>query len=257
MTPPQPIPGTRSVRRALSILRAFSEEKPTWSLTELAAESGLSKATTHRMLSVLGQEDFLVRRSRDGRYQLGPELIVLGLGALKAVDFRAVASHELRFLVGTTGADATLESLVGWEVLILGEEKGRSLLGLDTEIGTKWPAHATATGKVLIADVPEPMPLPPGGLDPLTANTLTSWERWTEELSRVREQGYATNLEELAYGYSSVAAPIRGPAGRAVAALSVGGSTHRITADRIPELAQAVREAAARVSERLGYRGSG
>jgi DNA-binding IclR family transcriptional regulator len=95
---------------------------------------------------------------------------------------------------------------------------------------------------------------PPGGLHPSTAHTITSWERWTETLSTVRELGYATNIEELEYGYISVAAPVRDRDGLTKAAISVGGSSHRVTRDRIPELAEVVKDAASRVSKRLGYR---
>jgi DNA-binding IclR family transcriptional regulator len=256
MTSPQPIPGTRAVQRALSLLRAFSDQNPRWNLTELSAEVGLSKATAYRMLSVLEQEGFVVRPSGSSYFQLGPEMIVLGVQALKAVDVRAVARPELRFLAETTGADASLESLVGSEVLILDEERGEGLLGLGTELGTRWPAHATATGKVLLAWAEDPMTEPPEGLPPLTAHTITSWKKWTETLSDVREKGYATNIEELEYGYISVAAPIRDREGRTIASVSVGGSAHRVTVDRIPELAEVLLEASLRVSEWMGYRGS-
>ncbi len=255
MTAPQPIPGTRAVKRVLSLLSAFSESRPRWSLTELSAEVGLSKATAHRMLSVLEQEGFLMRQSGSADFQLGPEMIVLGTLALKAVDVRAVARPELEFLAESTGEDASLESLVGREVLILDEERGRGLLGLGTEIGTRWPAHATATGKALLAWAETAMKEPEDGLKSITAHTITSWDEWTHVLSEVREKGFATNIEELEYGYHSVAAPVRDREGRITAALSVGGTAHRLTLDRIPALARAVQEAAARVSERLGYRG--
>lgn len=255
MTPPQPIPGTRAVQRVLSLLSAFTESRPRWSLTELSAEVGLSKATAHRMLGVLEQEGFVVRPSGSADFQLGPEMIALGVVALKTVDVRAVARPELQLLAETTGEDASLELLVGTEVLILDEEGGRGLMGLGTEVGTRWPAHATATGKVLLAGAESAMTEPMDGLHPMTSHTITSWERWAETLSEVREKGYATNIEELEYGFHSVAAPIRDREGRTIASLSLGGSGHRVTLDRIPELAKAVKEAAARVSERLGYRG--
>jgi len=254
MTSSQPIPGTRAVRRVLSLLKAFSEERAGLSLTELSHRVDLSKATTHRMLSVLEQEGFLTRSEETGEFRLGPEIIVLGARALQDVDLRRVARSELRLLSETSGDDASLESLVGDEVLILDEVKGQNLLGLTTEVGTRWPAHATATGKVLLAGAEDPMSEPEGGLAAATAQTITDWTRWTETLAEVRERGYATNVEELVYGYSSVAAPVRDMEGRVVAAISVGGSTHRVTRDRIPELADLVMEAAARVSDRLGHR---
>jgi len=213
-------------------------------------------ATAHRMLSVLEQEGFVVRPSGSTEFQLGPEMIVLGALALRAVDIRAVARPELQFLAKTTGEDAYLESLVGMEVLVLDEERGRGLLGLGTEVGTRWPAHATATGKVLLAGAEHPMTEPTEGLLPVTAHTITSWDMWTETLSEVRKKGYATNVEELEYGFVSVAAPILDREGLTTASLSVGGTAHRLTTDRIPELAKSVQDAAARVSERLGYRSS-
>lgn len=254
-TSSQPIPGTRAVQRVLSLLRAFERGGPGLSLTELSTRVGLSKATAHRMLSVLEQEGFVVRSAETAEFQLGPAMIVLGARALQAIDLRAVARPHLRSLAEVTGADATLETLVGAEVLILDEEKGRGLMGIASEVGTRWPAHATATGKVLLAGAEGPLSEPEGGLAPITTHTITSWSTLCETLSEVRASGYATNIEELDYGYVSVAAPVRDREGRTRAALSVGGSAHRVARDRIPELAGLVKEAARLVSERLGYRG--
>lgn len=254
MTPSEPIPGTRSVHRVLTLLRIFSEARAGLSLTEVSNRAGLSKATTHRMLNVLEQEGFLTRSSENGEFRLGPEIIVLGARALQNVDLRGIARPEMRFLSETSGDDASLEALVGNEVLILDEVRGQNLLGLTTEVGTRWPAHATATGKVLVAGAAEPMSEPDGGLVASTTHTITSWKRWAEALAEVRERGYATNLEELVYGYNSVAAPVKDLEGKVVAAISLGGSTHRVTRGRIPELAGLVMEAAARISDRLGHK---
>jgi len=90
-----PIPGTRAVERVLSLLRAFPENGPKRSLTELAAEAGLNKSTAHRMLSVLEREGFVVRSPESGNFQLGPEMIVLGSRALRAFDVREAARPEL------------------------------------------------------------------------------------------------------------------------------------------------------------------
>jgi DNA-binding IclR family transcriptional regulator len=248
------IPGTRAVQRVLSLLKAFPEDSPRQSLTELAVNVGLDKATALRMLRVLEQEGFVYRSPETGEYQLGSEVIVLGARALGAVDIRKVARPEIEALAEVTGVDSTLEALVGSEVLILDEARGESLLSLGTEVGSRWPVHATATGKVLLAFGEGEMPEPPGGLPALTDHTIVSWDEWLKVLSEVREQGYATNIEELEYGYASVAAPVRDRDGRTTASLSVGGPVHRVTRERMPALAVRVQEAAARLSERLGYR---
>jgi DNA-binding IclR family transcriptional regulator len=251
------IPGTQAIQRVLSLLRAFPEESPRRSLTELSAAAGLNKATAHRMLSLLEREGFVSRSSETGEFQLGSEMIVLGARALRAIDIRAAARPELRALADSTGENSTLEILVNEDVLILDEVRGRGLLVLATEIGTRWPAHATATGKVLLADGDIALPETEEGLQAITKHTIVSWEKWESTLSEVRREGYATNIEELEYGYVSIAAPVRDREGRTTASISVGGSVERVTAERIPALAKNVQEAASRISERLGYRKAG
>jgi DNA-binding IclR family transcriptional regulator len=248
------VPGTRALQRAMGLLRAFDDEHPRWSLSALSIKLDLSKSTVHRILTALEREGFLLRPYESTEFQLGPELIVLGSRALRAVDVRGAARPELRLLAEKTGEDVTLESLVGSEVLILDEQRGRNLMGVGTPIGTLWPAHATSTGKVLLADAPEAMKEPEAGLVAFTANTIVSWEEWTATLEEVRRNGYATNIEELEYGFAAVAAPVWDRNGRTTAAISVGGSIQRIGKDRIPDLVETVRVAALRVSERLGYR---
>jgi len=248
------IPGTQALSRAVTILHAFTDDQPNWTLSALAAELDLKKSTTHRILSTFERKGFLSRMPGGTQYRLGPELIVLGARALRAIDVRDLARPELQEIAKTTGDDLTLVCRVGWEVLLLHEERGQSILGLGSPVGTLWPAHATSTGKVLLAYAEEPVQEPPGGLVAITDHTIVSWEEWRATLTEVRENGFATNVEELEYGYAAVAAPIRDQIGCTTAAISIGGPIHRMGKDRIPELAKIVKSAALRVSERLGYR---
>ena len=249
-----PVPGIQALSRAIKILQAFTDERPRWTLSGLVAELDLRKPTVHRMLSALERKGFLSRIPGGTEYRLGPELIVLGSRALRAADSRDIALPALAFLAETTGETATLESLVNGSVLILHEERGRSLLTLGTEIGTRWPVHATATGKVLKAFAEGEMSEPQDGLFPITCHTINSTAEWFQTLSEVREKGYATNIEELEYGYSAIAVPVQDRGGKTVASISVGGPVHRVTRDRMPELAELMKAAALRISERLGYR---
>jgi len=250
-----PISGTQALSRAVRILQAFTEDRPTWTLATIVAELDLRKTTAHRTLSVLEREGFLSRKTGGIEYRLGPELIVLGARALKATDVRDVARPELQALAKATGLDLTLDSPVGWEVLLLQEVRDQSILGMGTPVGTLWPAHASGTGKALMAFAEEPLEEPPGGLVALTEHTITSWEEWKRALAEIRAAGYATNIEELEYGYTTIAAPVRDRDGRAIAAISIGGPVHRMGKDRIPELAKVLKAAALRISESLGYRG--
>lgn len=251
------VPGTQALSRAVIILRSFTDDRPSWTLSALTAELDMRKSTIHRILTALEQVGFLIRMPGGTGYRLGPELIVLGARAQRAFDLRTLARPELEALTQATGENTTLDILHGDEVFILDEVKGRGLLGVETEIGTRWPAHASGTGKVLLAFTESVLHEVKGPLPRFTEHTIVSRDVLSEALDAIRECGYATNIEELESGYTTVAAPLLDRDGLAVGAISVGGSVHRVTRDRIPELANLVKAAALRISERLGYRREG
>ncbi len=261
--PTQPYAGTQSVRRAIGLLKVFSDRRPEWGLTDLAREVGLNKTTAYRLLTALEADGMVARSQVTDAWRLGPEAITLGALALRSNDLMASARPELEALVRETGETASLEVLVGDEVVILDGVEGPSLLGASPEIGTRWPAHATSTGKVLLAAERLGIGKPPGGrrgrpsrrLRRLTPRTLTDSRRLDRELERVMERGWAAAIEELEVGYVAVGAPVRDHELRALAAISVGGPAARLTEDRIPGIARRVVRAADRISERLGGRG--
>jgi IclR family transcriptional regulator, acetate operon repressor len=133
---------------------------------------------------------------------------------------------------------------------------GSHLIGTTPSVGTRWPAHATATGKVLLAELREDElgALLGGTLPALTPRTVTDPVVLRRELGRVRERGFATNVEELEPGYTAVAVPVRAQGGRVVAALSIGGPRLRLSPERLVEVAKLLPAPAGRISERLGFR---
>jgi DNA-binding IclR family transcriptional regulator len=247
--------GTQAVRRALALLRAFSDQAPEQGLADLAAAAGLHKTTAFRLLSALAA-DGLVMRTADGqRYRLGPEAIALGGRALRANDVRSVARSALVALAASAGETATVELLAGGDVLILDEAHQRESPRAAPSVGTRWPAHATSTGKVLLAGLPDaevrnhvtaPLSRP-------ARRTIRTMAALRRELARVRAAGYASAVDELEDGFSAIAVPIRSHDGAVVAALSVGGPGARLTAARIAELLPGLRQAAAQISRGLGH----
>jgi DNA-binding IclR family transcriptional regulator len=122
-------------------------------------------------------------------------------------------------------------------------------------IGTRWPAHATSTGKTILAflsgeerDLALPRVLPP-----VTPKTLADRAALDRDLARVRERGYALSQEELEPGFVAVGAPVYSADGRVAAAISVGGPRVRLNPEVIAAIARRLPQAAARISERLGY----
>jgi DNA-binding IclR family transcriptional regulator len=253
----RPASGTQAVLRAIAVLKAFGGARSAWGLTELAAELGLHKTTVFRLLGALVDEGFVERDAEHQTYRLGPALIGLGTRAGRATGLHAAAHPVLGALADDTGETATLEVLAGSEVLILDEVAGRFLLGSAPEIGTRWPAYATSTGKVLLAAArfaPDAHAAPAalGRLVRLGPGTITSHARLDRELAAVWRRGFAIASEELERGYVAIGAPVRDARGRVVAAISVGGPKTRLTRTRTAQLAALVRHAADRVSYRLG-----
>jgi DNA-binding IclR family transcriptional regulator len=252
----EPYPGTQAVLRAIALLKAFSDEQPQLGLAELTRMVGLNKTTTYRLLTALESQGLIVRSPVSDTYRLGPEVIALGGRALRASDLRSVSRAELEGLARITGETATLEILVGSDVLVLDEVSGAHLVGATHYIGARWPAHATSTGKVLLAFASE-AELESALQHPLaqvTERTLAVPEDLHRELADIRAQGYATAVEELEVGFSAIAAPVRNHDGQVMAALSLNAPSARFTSERLQEIAPLLLEAAARVSAQLGYK---
>lgn len=247
--------------RALRILRAFSDARPEWSLAEVSRELGLSKPTAFRLLLALEHEGLVARHEPAGRYRLGPAAIEVGARAQRANGVAIAARPELEALTRATGETSSVELLAGDETLILDEVQGGHLVGTSPSVGTRWPAHATSTGKVLLAAAVEHdlhlvrgMARRAGGrLRGMTPTTIRSASRLSAELSRVTRQGYSTAIGELEAGYVALGAPVRRHDGSVVAAISLGGPSTRFTDARLPGLIKSLRESATRISQRLGW----
>jgi DNA-binding IclR family transcriptional regulator len=143
---------------------------------------------------------------------------------------------------------------VGAETLILDEVMGNHRVGTTPSLGTRWPAHATSTGKVLLAALSEEglgaLLKPP--LPALTPRTITDLQALRRELQRVRDRGYATGIEELEPGFMAVAVPVVARDGQVVAAVGIGGPRVRLDPERLAAIAKTLPRHAARISERLG-----
>jgi IclR family transcriptional regulator, acetate operon repressor len=257
--------GTKSIHRAVRLLAAFSDARPELSLSELARAAGANKATAYRALVALESEG-LVQRTSETRYRLGPTLITLGHLAARTTDLRTLGRPELEALAFETGETATLEIVVEGAVMILDEVQCAGLVGVRAAVGTRWPLHATSTGKALLAAAAAFVAAGgealawlelPATLSALTSHTLTTPEALHAAFDRIRADGYAVAFEELQPGYVAVGAAIVDHDGRPVAAMGVGGAPDRLPRERLADLGPTVRAAAGRLSARLGAPGGG
>jgi len=136
--------------------------------------------------------------------------------------------------------------------------RGPGAVGTHNWVGQLTPVHATSSGKVLLAHLPEKERsdvLAASGVQKLTPHTLTARTKLQKNLDEARERGYAVTLEELEIGLHAMAAPIRSRDGEVIAALSASGPAYRFTEERIHELAPVLVKGAKEISRRMGYLG--
>lgn len=249
--------GTQVVVRTIRLLKAFEAGNAEWQSGDLAEALDLPKSTTHRLLQTLVSEEFLIRRTDTRGYRLGPAAIALGAEALRSNDLRTLAHPELVELAKETGETATLEVLSGGEVLILDEVEGRYLVSAMADIGTRWPLHATSTGKAILAHLAKDVRSELLGrrLERFTRATVTDLKKFRRQLDTVKKRGYAVANEELEEGHVAVGSVLLGPLDEVLGAVSVGGPVERLPTSRHAELGEQVAQAAVALSRRLGHGG--
>lgn len=244
-----------SVRNAARLLKAFSSREPEFGVTELAERLDLGKSTVHRLLATLVDEDLIEQDAETGRYRLGLAVHDLG-GASASTDLHAAVLMPMSVLRNRTGETVHVGVLDGREVVYVERLDSPHTLRLFVEVGRRNAAHATGTGKCLLAFLPPDRLerlLAGGDLERKTPHTLTDRARLRRDLQESRRRGYAVNRHESEVGVISVAAPIRDATADVVAAMSVAGPAERME-PALPKVAGAVREAAAIASRRLGWR---
>ena len=244
-SPPQ---GAQAALRAVRLLKLFTNERPEMSLAELSRASGLNKTTTHRLLRALQSESLIDRNPATSAYSLGAGLMALGVQALASSDLRRRVRPVLRTLARDTGETATLEVPFEDSMLILDEVAGSHVLGSAGNIGTRWPIHATSTGKVWLAFDETGIERLSDSLSPMTGSTVTKKVELQPQLAEIRRRGYAVTVDEVEEGFTAVATIIRGVLGDVLGALSIGGPTQRLTAARRAELGVTLCRAAQRLN---------
>jgi IclR family KDG regulon transcriptional repressor len=240
----------RAVERAMQILSVFDGEHVDRGVSEIAQATGLHKATTHRIMMTLLNHGFLERSADGERFRVGIRVVELGLGALQGLDVRRVAFPYMEQLVERFQETCDLAIFDRGCVLYVEVVHSQHSLTIAARIGRRLPAYCTASGRVFLAFLP-PEVVEPYLNEPLTActaKTITSPTRLREELEATRQRGYGVDDEEFEEGVRAVSAPIRDIGGSVIAALSIPGPTNRIVPQRIPEIVDALVEAANAIS---------
>ncbi len=235
----------QSVERALDVLEVLAAAGHEMGVSELGQATGLPYATIHRLAATLLQRGYLHQDARTRKYVLGSRLVRLGSSAGHMMG--SGARPYLERLVELTGETANLALLEDGYVVYVAQAPSRHMVRTFTEVGNRVSPHSTAVGKVLLGQQPPSVVtriVSRVGLVAATPNTLTDPVVLLEEVERVRERGYALDLEEQAQGVTCVAVPLVAATGP-VAAISVSGPTARMGEERFDELVGHLRTVAA------------
>ena len=238
--------------RAIDILLLFSEERPRWTLQEIAAHFGMPRTTSYRYINSLRAYALIVEDEKGG-YRLGPRIFPLARIARAGISILNVAAPALEALNATFGEAVTFYERVDQEVIALTRLECRHRVRLTYIRGQLLPWPATASSKVLLANaaLDEQQALL-RLMEPVryTRKTVASLKALRQVLERIRRQGYAYSDEERDQGVRGIAAPVF--AGRrARYCISLSGPTFRLTDAKLPEMFAAVKNAAMSLSEAL------
>jgi IclR family transcriptional regulator, KDG regulon repressor len=244
-----------SVANSLRLIKAFSEDHYEIGISDLAKRLGLAKSTVHRLASTLLEQGMLEQNAGDGKYHLGLALFELGTLVRRKMDFTVEARPFLRTLAERTGETVHLAILDHDSVLYIITHESKQALRMGSKVGTRVPVHSTAVGKTLLAFQPEEeiARIVARGLPASAPNTIVDPKVLLRELAQVRARDYAVDDEESEVGLRSIAAPVRSHSGNVIAAISIAGPVHRMTKKMLLGWVRELAEAAAAVSQRLGW----
>jgi IclR family transcriptional regulator, pca regulon regulatory protein len=249
----------QSLDRGLAVIRAFGPDRERLSLSEVARETGLTRAATRRFLLTLVKLGYV--RSDGREFSLRPRVLELGYAYLSGLGMPEVAAPHLEELVAHVRESSSISVLDGHHIVYVARVPTKRIMTVAISVGTRFPAYATSMGRVLLAGLTEDeleRYLAEAVLDPITARTVTEPARLREIVAEVGRQGYAIVDQELEEGLRAVAAPIHGAGDSVTAAINLSAHASRVSmAAMRSELLPALQATARHIEADLRSQGPG
>jgi IclR family acetate operon transcriptional repressor len=245
----------QSVDRAITLLEAIAEAGGETTLTELSRRTRLNISTCHHLLSTLVQRGYVAKVPVRRSYALGARILYLSNACLTQVDLPARAASFIERINEKTGETVHLTVLQGDAMMKVAKRESRHPVRVDTgTLGKSDAAHATASGKAMLAWLPEGeiKRVLAHGMTRYTANTITEWPALIEELRHVRRNGYSMDREEYQPGVICVGAAIRDHNGAVVGAISASTPAMRASDEHLALVREQVTGAVRALSAELG-----
>lgn len=247
----------QSVDRTLTILEALSDYSDGLSITDISEMVNLHKSTVHRLLSTLIYKGYVVQDEETSRYKITFKLFELGSKKVHKLDLLKISRPYTKMLMESVNEVVHLVIMEGTDIVYIDKVEANNTISMSSRIGKRNLMYCTATGKVILAFLPEDEVLKVwknSKIIKLTKNTNTDFILFKKELETIREKGYAIDDEENEMGVRCVGAPIFNINGEISGALSVSGPKLRVTDDKIDFISKEVIKYANIISEEMGYK---
>lgn len=239
-----------SLARGLEVIRAFNRSKSSMTLSEVAERTAMTRAAVRRFLLTLVREGYA---ETDGKYfRLRPKVLELGFSLLASMDITEIMQPVVDELAQRLQESVFVAVLDGDSVRYVARATTNRVVSIGINIGSRAPAHAVSTGRVLLSGLSEDKLhayLDSAVLEKITQHTVTSKVQLESVIDETRRQGWCIVDQELEVGLRSISAPIKNRSGEVVAALNVCCPSVRFTVKEmqskiLPELL----DAASRIS---------
>jgi DNA-binding IclR family transcriptional regulator len=247
---------SKSVDKAIAVLNCFSLEKPILGVGDISGLTGYTKSTVSRLLTTLQKHGCVERAGGHGKYQLGYRINLWANMGVRQNNLVNIARPAMENLRDKCGEEIALYVIEGDRRVCVDRVESLHEIAKVGPVGTYYPLHAGASGKVLLAYLPEDQRnaiIGKGRLDKYTSLTITDYKKLEKDLEAIRQKGYAVSRGEREPDAFSVTAPVWDAGSRVVASISISGPNFRLTDKQLKKDIQEILTASKEISYKLGY----
>ena len=247
---------SKSVEKAIAVLNCFSLERPILGVGKISALTGYTKSTVSRLLTTLQRHGCVERAGGHGKYQLGYRINLWANMGVRQNNLINIAQSVMEKLRDKCGEEIALYVIEGDRRVCVDRVASLHEIANVGPVGTYYPLHAGASGKVLLAYLPEDQRnaiIVKHSLEKFTSLTIKDSNKLDKDLKDIRNKGYAVSRGEREPDAFSVTAPIWDAGGRVVASISISGPNFRLTDKQLKKNINEIRTASREISYKLGY----
>lgn len=246
--------GMKSLRSALRVLMELTSGKPSYTVTELAAQTGLSKSHISKIAAALADAQLIRQNPATQAFSVAVRSFVLGSQFFNQDELCGRALPLLRDLTELTGHSTRLSVLDGDRAAYLIGINGPLFTDSPWKIGTYMPIHATSAGRVLLAFMNEEkvLALLRGPLKRVTEETVVDPAALIKLLHAAREKGYSVSRDENTVGLGGISVPVFDAQRAVIGALSIAFPSHTVARKDEGELLVPLQRTARTLSQRMG-----